>query len=192
MHPNRPELVAICGSLRDESRTRIAVQTALDGAEAAGADTTLVDLREYDVPALYDRASTPPDAEAVCEAVDGADAVLLGSPNYHGSYTGAMKDALDHCGRDEFRGKVVGLLEVAAGSYPGGALHHLRAVCRMLNAWTLPLEVAVPNSHSTVQDDGITDAEIEGRVERLGEELAAYAGLERYPDLVAEPPEQQL
>jgi multimeric flavodoxin WrbA len=40
-------LVAICGSLREESKTRIALRTALDAAADAGAETTLVDLREY-------------------------------------------------------------------------------------------------------------------------------------------------
>ncbi|MHB9286856.1 NADPH-dependent FMN reductase [Halobacteriales archaeon Cl-PHB] len=190
MSTHRPELVAVCGSLRDESRTRIALRVALDAATAAGADTTLVDLREYDVPPLYDRAETPPDAVAVCEAVDAADAVLLGSPNYHGSYTGAMKDALDHCGRDEFADTVVGLLEVAGGSHPGGALTHLRTVCRTLNAWTHPLEVAIPDSASQVTADGIADA-VEARVERLGEELTAYAGLARYPDLAVDPPRQK-
>jgi len=45
-------LVAICGSLREESKTRIALRTALDAAADAGAETTLVDLREYDLPPI--------------------------------------------------------------------------------------------------------------------------------------------
>jgi NAD(P)H-dependent FMN reductase len=179
-----PHVVALCGSLRDASRTRVVLTEALDAARAAGGTTELVDLRERDLPRLDPDAPTPPDAAALAETVAGADAVLLGTPNYHGSYTGALKDALDHLGRDEFGGATVGLVEVAAGSHPGPALAHLRAVCRTLNAWTVPREVAVPDSHSLVGEDGIADADLTERVRRLGEELVRYAGVEHYPEVV--------
>jgi NAD(P)H-dependent FMN reductase len=182
-----PHVVALCGSLRDASRTRIVLAEALDGARAAGGTTELVDLRDRDLPPLDPDATTPPAAAALAETVTGADAVLLGTPNYHGSYTGALKDALDHLGRDEFGGATVGLVEVAAGSHPGPALAHLRAVCRTLNAWTVPREVAIPDSHSLVGEDGIADDDLAERVRRLGAELVRYAGVERYPEL-AEPP----
>jgi NADPH-dependent FMN reductase len=40
-------IVAICGSLRPGSYTRMALQTALRGARETGAEATLIDLREY-------------------------------------------------------------------------------------------------------------------------------------------------
>jgi NAD(P)H-dependent FMN reductase len=185
--PPEPHVVALCGSLRDASRTRIVLAEVLDGARAAGGTAGLVDLRSLDLPPLDPDAPTPPDAAALADTVAGADAVLLGTPNYHGSYTGALKDALDHLGRDEFDGATVGLVEVAAGSHPGPALAHLRAVCRTLNAWTVPLEVAVPDSHSLVREDGIADGDLAERVRRLGAELVRYAGVERYPELAGTP-----
>ncbi|WP_135820243.1 NADPH-dependent FMN reductase [Halostella litorea] len=178
-------VVAICGSRRDESRTRVALRAALDAAAGTGATTELVDLREYDLPPLDPDAPTPADAEALARIVADADAVLLGTPNYHGSYAGHLKNALDHLGRDEFGGKLVGLLEVAGGSYPKPALAHLRAVCRTLNAWTHPLEVGIPNASSTVGTDGIDDDGVADRVRELGRELAEYAGVEEYPELAA-------
>jgi len=45
-----PRVVAICGSLRDASHTRVALEVLLDAADDAGADTQLIDLREYDLP----------------------------------------------------------------------------------------------------------------------------------------------
>ncbi len=182
-----PHVVALCGSLRDASRPRVVLAEALAAARAAGGTTELVDLRNLDLPRLDPDAPTPPDAAALGETVAGADAVLLGTPNYHGSDTGALKDALDHLGRDEFGGTTVGLVEVAAGSHPGPALAHLRAVCRTLNAWTVPLEVAVPDSHSLVREDGIVDDDLTERVRRLGAELVRYAGVERYPGVSAPP-----
>jgi len=106
---------------------------------------------------------------------------VLGTPNYHGSYSGTLKDALDHLGRDEFAGATVGLLEVAGGSYPGSAIAHLREVARTLNAWTLPVEVAIPSSHLTVGADGIVDDDVAVRVETLGRDVVDYARIDDHP-----------
>jgi len=174
-------VVAICGSLRDESRTRIATNVSLIAAEEAGATTEFVDLRSYDLPSLNAVNTAIPDAEALQKTISEADSVLLGTPNYHGSYSGTLKNALDYCGRDEFEGKTVGLLEVAAGEFPGSALTHLRTVSRTLRAWTLPTEVAIPNSHALITDDGISDSDVAERTRRLGQELVVYAGVSTHP-----------
>ena len=176
-----PHVVAVCGSLRDESRTRIATNIALATAGEAGATTEFVDLRSYNLPSLNAVDTEIPDAEALQKTIGEADSVLLGTPNYHGSYSGSLKNALDYCSRDEFEGKTVGLLEVAAGEFPGSALTHLRTITRALRAWTLPTEVAIPNSHALITDDGIIDSEIAERTRRLGQELADYAGVSNHP-----------
>lgn len=172
---DRPRVVALCGSLRDESRTRIALDVALAAADDAGGDTELVDLRSLTLPSLY--AGDAGDADRLRMTVGDADAVLLGTPNYHGSYSGALKNALDYCGRDEFDATTVGLLEVAAGAMPGSACIHLRTVSRTLHAWTLPTEVAIPDSHALISEDGIEDDELTERVQRLGRDLVEYAGV---------------
>jgi len=171
-----PRVVAICGSLRPNSRTRVALKSALTAAVEAGATTTLVDLRDYELPDLNAVDGDVPDAAELRGTVAQADSVLLGTPNYHGSYSGALKNALDYCDRGEFEGVTVGLLEVAAGAFPGTALVHLRTVSRTLRAWTLPTEVAIPDSHSLIEEDRITDPDIAERTHRLGRELARYAG----------------
>jgi NAD(P)H-dependent FMN reductase len=180
-HGNDPRVVALCGSLRDGSRTRVALEEALVASRDAGATTELVDLRDYELPRLYAVDTAVPDAITLRETVGRADSVLLGTPNYHGSYSGALKDALDHCSRDEFERTTVGLLEVAAGGLPGSALAHLRTVSRTLRAWTLPTEVAIPDSSSTVDETRIADPDIAGRTRRLGRELVSYAGVADYP-----------
>ena len=179
-----PRVVGLCGSLRAESRTRIALREVLGAAREGGARTDLLDLRSYDLPSLYGPAPDPDDEAALRAAVERADGVVLATPNYHGSYSGALKDALDHLGREELGGTTVGLLEVAGGEFPGAALCHLRDVCRTLDAWTLPVEVAVPRSRETVADGGIADEAVAERARRLGSAVARYAGVERYPDAV--------
>lgn len=185
MSKGTPHVVAICGSYRDVSRTRIALQEALAAATEAGAATELVDLREYELPGLNSVDRNVPDAEKLQETVERADSILLGTPNYHGSYSGGLKNALDYCGRDEFEETTVGLLEVAAGDFPGGALMHLRTVSRTLRAWSLPTEVAIPNSHSLVDEGRIKDPDIADRTRQLGRELTAYADIGTYPEMAS-------
>ncbi|PSQ35303.1 FMN reductase, partial [Halobacteriales archaeon SW_10_66_29] len=142
-----PQHVAgVCGSLRDASYTRIALDHALQAAEDCGAPTTLVDLRGYDLPVFDTDHREAGDAARLQEDIQRADSVLLGSPMYHGSYAAPLKNALDYCGFDEFENTTVGLLAVAGGSFPTMTLEHLRSVCRALNAWVLPHQAAIPTA----------------------------------------------
>ena len=178
-------VVALCGSLSDDSGTRIALRTALDAASDAGASTDLVDLREFDLPPRDGDDRDAGDAPALRERVAAADAALLGTPMYHGSYAAPLKNALDYCGSDELGGTAVGLLSVAGGSFPREALGHLRTVCRALDAWALPLQVAIPNSGSAFADGAFVDDDLAARTRRLGETVVAYAGVDSYPELSA-------
>jgi NAD(P)H-dependent FMN reductase len=173
-----PTVVAVCGSLRDDSYTRIAVGHALAAAADRGAETELLDLREFELPA-YD----PDDRDAgdADRLRDRADSVLLGTPMYHGSYAAPLKNALDYCGFDEFDNTTVGLLGVSGGGFPITALDHLRAVCRALNAWVLPYQAAVPNSGDQFEDGAFVNGDLENRVSVLGERAVEYASIEPDP-----------
>lgn len=177
-----PHVLALVGSLREHSYTRLATAHALRGAEAAGATTELLDLREYDLPPLNPDVDDQGDSATVIDRVNAADAVILGSPMYHGSYSGVLKNALDYCGFDEFEGTVVGLLVVAGGGFPTPALEHLRSVSRALDAWVLPRQVAIPTVHDAFEDGHLTDESLAERVDALGADLVAYAGVESYPE----------
>ncbi|WP_049969996.1 NADPH-dependent FMN reductase [Haladaptatus cibarius] len=178
---NQPHIVAICGSLRDESATRVALSGALSGVEDAGGTGEFLDLREFDLP-LYDAGDRlAGDAEELKRRVREADAVILGTPMYHGSYSSPLKTALDYCGFDEFEQKTVGLLAVAGGRFPITAMDHLRSVCRSLDAWVLPYEAAVPRAHSAVRNGKFTDDELAERVATLGEQVVRYCKIEPCP-----------
>ena len=180
-------VLAVCGSRRDESTTRAALNTVLDEATRAGASTELLDLRRLDLPPLDADldAADQGDGAQLLAAVDAADAVVLGTPVYHGSYSGVLKNALDYCGFDEFEQKTVGLLAVSGGSFPVTALDHLRSVCRALDCWVVPHQAAIPRAYSHVSyEDGdgrITDADLEERVRVLGRRVVQYAKIEPDP-----------
>ena len=178
-------VVALSGSRRDGSHTHEAADRALTAAADAGAATDLVDLGSTDLPAFDPDRPDAGDAALLRERVRRADAVLLGTPMYHGSYASPLKTALDYCGFDEFESTTVGLLAVAGGGFPTPALEHLRSVARALDAWVLPHQVAIPNSQEAFEGGRLTDADLVERVETLGRELAEYAGVDDYPDAAA-------
>lgn len=176
-----PLIVGITGSLRDSSHTRTAMQHALRAAEAAGGTVDFLDLRTFELPVFDADADDAGDAEALRERVRAADAILLGTPMYHGSYAAPLKNALDYCGFDEFENKTVGLLGVSGGSFPITALEHLRSVCRALDAWVIPHQAAVPNASQRITDGRIDDDGIADRVARLGERAVQFANIQPDP-----------
>jgi NAD(P)H-dependent FMN reductase len=174
----RPQVVAVCGSRREGSHTRRALQEALSGVEAAGGKAELLDLAEIDLPLLDPDVDGTGDGDVVRRTIREADAVVLGTPMYHGSYSGVLKNALDYCGFDEFENTTVGLLVVSGGPFPTPALTHLRDVCRSLNAWVLPYQAAVPQVRTAFDDDGFTDENLRERVRMLGVRAVEYAVIE--------------
>jgi len=176
-----PHVVAVCGSLRDGSYTRRALRHALDAAERRGASTELVDLREYDLPVFDPDNDDIPEAHRLQETIGAADSVLLGTPVYHGSYATPLKNALDHCGFDEFENTTVGLLCVSGGGFPVTSLDHLRSVCRSLNAWVIPHQAALPKARNMFDGDELVDEGTAERVATLGERAVEYANIEPDP-----------
>jgi NAD(P)H-dependent FMN reductase len=176
-----PHVVAIAGSLRDGSYTRRALRHALAAAAQAGATTTLVDLREYDLPVFDPDGDEVPAAERLRDTVGAADSVLLGTPVYHGSYATPLKNALDYCGFDEFENTTVGLLCVSGGGFPITSLDHLRSVCRALDAWVIPHQAALPRADGLFDGDELVDDSAADRVETLGQRAVEYATIEPNP-----------
>ena len=171
-------IVALCGSLRDESYTRVALRHALDAAEESGATTDLVDIRTLDLPVFDADEQDTGDAPELRRRVRAADAVVLGTPMYHGSYASPLKTALDYCGFDEFEGKTVGLLAVSGGQFPTPALEQLRTVCRALRAWTLPHQVGIPGAYERFEEGAISDEELANRVAELGRNAVQYSHID--------------
>jgi NAD(P)H-dependent FMN reductase len=174
--------VGLSGSLRPGSYTRKAVRIALEGAEEAGAETRLLDLREYDLPfssGIPKDRSYPPDVFRLREDIQNADGVIIGSPEYHGGMSGVLKNAIDLMGFKEFEGKMIGLVGVSGGLMgASNALVSLRNVGRALHAWVTPDQVSIPQAWRKFDKDGeINDETIRKRLRRLGQKVAHYSSL---------------
>jgi FMN reductase len=87
--------VGLGGSLRARSASRAALEVALEAAAEQGAETTLFDVLEMDLP-MFRRGVEPPSAAVeLCEAAFEARGMIWSSPMYHGTVSGAFKNALD-------------------------------------------------------------------------------------------------
>lgn len=175
-------VVGISGSLRAGSYTTMAVAAALRGAEEAGATTKLIDLRDYK---LALRTGTPDDTSypealgALRELVKSAAGIILGTPEYHGSFSGVLKNALDLMGFDEFEGKMIGLVGVSGGQMGAfDALNSLRNVGRALHAWVVPEQTSIPEAWRVFHPDGsLRNARLDERLKTVGRQVARFAYL---------------
>jgi len=179
-----PRVVAISGSLRDRSTTRTALRHALAAAAAEGARTDLLDLREFDLPAYVPADRDAGDAPALRREIREADAVILGSPIYHGTIASPLKTALDYCGFDEFEDTLVGIVVTAGGRFPTPAVLHLRTVARWLRAWAHPTHVGIPDASDVIEGGEVADDDYADRLETLGVEMVRYGAIGRLPELI--------
>jgi FMN reductase len=187
---NNIRVTAICGSLRPGSYTRLALEIALQGARELGADTRLIDLRDYALAftdGRRDSSGYPPDVARLKEEIRQAQGLILGTPEYHGGYSGVLKNALDLMGFAEFEGKMTGLLAVSGGAMGAThALNGLRAVGRSLHAWVVPHEVSIPQAWRQFDQDGnLKDAALADRVKELGRQVARFTFLHNSEQVMA-------
>jgi NAD(P)H-dependent FMN reductase len=179
-------VVGLCGSLREGSVTRHALKLALDGAAQAGARTQLIDLREWSLPFAGSDFSPGefPDVARLREAIVGAQGLVWATPEYHGSFSGVLKNALDLLNIDDFENKMLGLLAVAGGSVGAtSSLSQLRAVGRQLHAWVLPGQVSIGSSYKAFNADGsAASPDIEKRLREMGRDVARFSFLHSQAD----------
>jgi FMN reductase len=146
-----PHIVAIGGTLRTESATGRLLAAALALAEARGARTTLITGPAIAFPHYEpDHAEGHEGIARYLDALRSADAVIIGSPGYHGTLSGLVKTALDYVeqlrGDDRvyFDGLPVGLIATAGGWQASVAtLQALRTITHALRGWPTPLGLAV-------------------------------------------------
>lgn len=172
-------IIGLAGSLREKSYTRHAVEIVLEGARAAGANAELLDLRQLHLPFCTGSASIGesfPDVVRLRREVQVADGFVLGTPEYHGSFSGLLKNALDLTELEDWRGKVIGLVGISGGSAgPGSALVGLRTVGRGLAAWVLPGQVSIASAHKSFDERGrIQSDDLVKRLTDLGRELTRF------------------
>jgi FMN reductase len=138
-------LVAIVGSVTPPGRLRRAVDEAAERLQGrGGADAQVIDLAEVTLGFADGR---PPeafsdDSAATVEAIASADAVLLATPVYRGSFTGSLKNLIDLTPIEALRGKPTAIVAMGATTHHFlGADRHLRDVLTFFGALVTPVSV---------------------------------------------------
>ena len=182
-------VLVVSGSPGQPSATRAVLQIIADRLTTAGAQVDLLDLAETPLPHFHPESSSKTaDFAALKARVDLADVLLLGTPDYHGSYSGTLKNFLDHFWQ-EFAGKLFGTV---VASYDKGltATDHLRTVARQCYAWSMPYAVTFADK-ADVKDGQIINDAFRQRVEMFARDLRVYDELlarQRQADLAGTDP----
>lgn len=184
------KIVAFAGSLRAGSYNKKLLAVAVDAARAAGAEVTVVDLRELALPLfdqdLEDASGLPDGAKRFKALLREADGLLIASPEYNSSITAALKNAIDWASREEsddepplvaFKGKAAALLAASPGALGGlRGLVTVRSILGNLGVLVLPDQVAIPTAHEAFDDAGkLKDERKAKQVARLASALVALA-----------------
>lgn len=162
-----PRVLALAGSTRSGSYNKKLIRIAAAAAQAAGAEVTLIDLRDLPMPLmdedLEEREGIPEHARKLKALMKSHHGLLLACPEYNSSISGVLKNAIDWASRpmdgekplECFAGKVAALLSASPGALGGlRGLVTVRSILGNLQVLVLPDQVAVSKAHEAFAEDG--------------------------------------
>ncbi|MBE7940983.1 MULTISPECIES: NAD(P)H-dependent oxidoreductase [Ramlibacter] len=164
------KLLVFAGSTRQASWNRKLAHQVAEIAAEAGAQPTLLELGDYQVPmynADLEAEGTPPDVMRLKEAMAAHPAWIVCTPEYNGSYPALLKNTLDWVsspvkgdpvwsnGLRATRGKVVGVLSASPGALGGlRSQSHLVPLLFNLQCWVAPATFALSQAASAFDASG--------------------------------------
>ncbi|MEO6036255.1 MAG: NAD(P)H-dependent oxidoreductase [Verrucomicrobiota bacterium] len=188
---NQSRILAFAGSTRAGSFNKQLVRIAADAARAAGANVTVIDLRDFPMP-LYDgdletASGLPENAKKFKKLLRENDGLLISSPEYNSSISAVLKNAIDWASRTEsddepslvaFQGKVAALVSASPGGLGGlRGLVHLRSILGNIGVIVLPDQVSISSAHDAFDGSGkLKDAGKSKQVADIGAGLAKILG----------------
>jgi NAD(P)H-dependent FMN reductase len=176
---DRPlRVLGVSGSMRQQSKTALALRLLLDFAAKRGAEERMLDLRAVELPMYRPDQETPSEAQRNITAdVEWADAFVLATPDYHGSMSGAMKNFLDYHW-EELAGKVFGYI---CSSHEKGltVMDQMRTVVRQCYGWSMPYGVAFDGRADFGAGGALQNPRVEQRLKMMARDLVVYGTLIR-------------
>lgn len=119
-------------------------------------EVTLFDLHSRPVPLFTPDNRNPADVNlaALKETMLRADAIVLCTPDYHGSISGVLKNAVDHLGFDHFSNKVVLSVCSTGGAVGISPLQQLQVMVRALHGINCPEWISIGGENRQFDEDG--------------------------------------
>lgn len=185
------KILGISGSVKRPSRTAHVVERIVAAiGRTAKVETDLIDLADA-APVLFRalRADELDEAgRAIVDAVEAADVLVVGSPVYRASYTGALKHLFDLVDFRALQGRRV-ILAATGGSPLHGLMleHQFRPLFGFFGAVTVPTTVYAVEADFTGYT--LSNPAVEARIERAVADLfellpaKALGGGDHHPTL---------
>lgn len=163
-----PRVLVFGGSLRADSYNQKIAAIAAAAAREAGAEVTLISLRDFRMP-LFDEdleaaEGMPESAQKLKALFAENDGLIIASPEYNSTITAALKNAIDWVSRatspDEaplsvLKGKSAAILAASPGGYGGArGLVQLRPFLNNIGIFVMPDEVTIPKAYEAFSPDG--------------------------------------
>lgn len=177
-----PKILAFAGSTREASFNKKLVNVAAAGARDAGAEVTVIDLRDFPMP-LYDgdleAADGLPEAARRLKALFMENqGLLISSPEYNGGMSAVLKNAIDWVSRSEgdegglaaYKNKVAGIMGTSPGRLGGlRGLPQVRQILSGLGVLVIPQQHALGGARQAFGDDGmLVDSAAQATVTGIG------------------------
>ena len=170
------KVLGVGSSMRRDSFSTETLKTILKKVINNGGDARLLDLYSNPLPmytAEYSENSS--GVQHAVELVNWADAIILASPDYHGSMAGSLKNFLDYFW-EEFAGKTFGYV---CSSHEKGltVMDQMRTAIRQCYGWSLPYGISINSNQDFNADREIINVQLLGRLESFARDLVVYGGL---------------
>ncbi len=180
------KILAFSGSSRKDSYNQKLVRIAADGARSAGAELTVINLADFEMPifneCLEKKEGMPWSARAFKELLITHDGFLIASPEYNSAFSPLLKNAIDWASRREedelpllaYRGKLAAIMSASPGALGGlRGLVFLRLLLSNIGVTVLSDQQAIANAAKAFSDDGsLVDSAQQEAVMGLGVNLA--------------------
>lgn len=177
--PQKPRILAIAGSKRTGSFNVSLLRLAVREAEAAGAEVTVLDLKDYPLPIMDQdieaAEGVPENARKIKALMKSHQAFLIASPEYNSSITPLLKNVIDWASRREegerplecFAGKVAAIVSASPGALGGlRSLFALRQLLSNINMLVIPDQLALMGADKAFDEQG--ELKDENQRKRLG------------------------
>jgi len=182
------KVLAFAGSTRKDSFNKLLVKAAQKGAEAEDVEVTFIDLADLPMPLLDQdlelEQGIPANALKLKHLMIESDGFLVSSPEYNGSFSGVLKNAIDWASRPSdgetslqcFKDKVVIVMSASPGALGGiRGLPHVRTLLSGLGCLVLPKQLAVGKAFEVFDENGaVKQSEQCESIQSLGSELVSF------------------
>jgi len=172
------KIAIVSGSVRLGRQTPKAVKylAKVLAAKENVSDVKILDVAEYNFPIMEERRGRNPNPPARLDefgdVLDQADAIVFASPEYNGSFSGALKNTTDYFYK-EYSKKPIGVMMVSGGARGGiNASHDLQKYVLGLGAFTMPYKLLVGNITKIFDENGnLSDEFVEKSFQKFADEL---------------------